>query len=136
MIQGVKGARRSWLRSAAVIGIVFGLITIWQGGVVLFVDGEARRAAGDYVPFVLWFNFLAGFMYVAAGSGLWFRRPWAVALATVIAVATLLVFAALGWHVARAGAYEVRTVVAMMLRTGVWSAIAVIGSRALQRRNQ
>ena len=39
--------------------------------------GAARQAAGHYVPFVLWFNFLAGFAYIVAGVGLWMRRRWA-----------------------------------------------------------
>ena len=73
--------RPVWLRIAAAIGAVFGLMTIREGGAVLFVDGAARVAAGDYVPFVLWFNFLAGFAYVVAGVGLWFRRPWAARVA-------------------------------------------------------
>ena len=51
---------------AIFIAIVFGIMTIKSGGAVLFTDGEARLAAGDYVSFVLWFNFLAGFLYVVA----------------------------------------------------------------------
>ncbi|WP_425478346.1 hypothetical protein [Stenotrophomonas pictorum] len=50
-----------WMRVVSLIAIGFGLMTIWEGGAVLFVDGAARQAAGHYVPFVLWFNFLAGF---------------------------------------------------------------------------
>tara|TARA_R110002110_G_scaffold239506_1_gene455438 strand:- start:59 stop:493 length:435 start_codon:yes stop_codon:yes gene_type:complete len=38
------------------------------------------RSAGHYGPFVVWFNFLAGFAYVVAGFGLWFRRRWAAGL--------------------------------------------------------
>ena len=117
------------LRVAAVVAALFGLMTIREGGAVLFVDGAARLAAGDYVPFVLWFNFLAGFAYVVAGVGLWFRRPWAARVALGIAVATLLVFAAFGWHVASGGAFETRTVVAMTLRSVIWLAIATIGWR-------
>jgi hypothetical protein len=32
---------------------VFGLLTLQSGGSVLFIDGEARQAAGHYVPFVV-----------------------------------------------------------------------------------
>ncbi|HCF2751418.1 TPA: hypothetical protein NIB35_006709, partial [Pseudomonas aeruginosa] len=60
-----------WLISLLAIG--FGLLTLREGGAVLFVDGAARQAAGHYVPFVLWFNFLAGFAYIVAGVGLWMR---------------------------------------------------------------
>jgi len=71
-----------WLISLLAIG--FGLLTLREGGAVLFVDGAARQAAGHYVPFVLWFNFLAGFAYIVAGVGLWMRRRWAAWLAIVI----------------------------------------------------
>ncbi len=116
-----------WLRVAAVIGALFGLMTIREGGAVLFFDGPAHQAAGDFVPFVLWFNFLAGFAYVLAGLGLWRRRRWATWAASGIAVATLIVFAAFAWHVINGGAFEFRTVIAMALRSSVWVLIAAIG---------
>ena len=86
----------------------------------------ARLVAGAYVPFVLWFNFLAGFAYVIAAIGLWNARRWAARLAIAIAVATALVFVALGAHIFTGGSYEMRTVMAMSLRTLVWTVIAVI----------
>ena len=121
--------RGIWMRVIALIAIGFGLMTIREGGAVLFYDGAARDAAGSYVPFVLWFNFLAGFAYVIAGVGLWMRRRWATWLAMAIAVATALVFLAFGVHVALGGAWERRTVIAMTLRTLVWVGIAAIAWR-------
>jgi len=121
--------RDIWMRVIALIAIGFGLMTIREGGAVLFYDGAARDAAGSYVPFVLWFNFLAGFAYVIAGVGLWMRRRWATWLAMAIAVATALVFLAFGVHVALGGAWERRTVIAMTLRTLVWVGIAAIAWR-------
>ena len=121
--------RDIWMRVIALIAIGFGLMTIREGGAVLFYDGAARDAAGSYVPFVLWFNFLAGFAYVIAGVGLWMRRRWAIWLAMAIAVATALVFLAFGVHVALGGAWEQRTVIAMTLRTLVWVGIAAIAWR-------
>ena len=117
----------NWLISLLAIG--FGLLTLREGGAVLFVDGAARQAAGHYVPFVLWFNFLAGFAYVVAGIALWRRQRWAAGLALGIALATALVFAAFGIHVLTGGAYEMRTAAAMALRTTVWLAIAALAWR-------
>lgn len=119
---------------AAVVALLFGLATIRSGGSVLFGGDEARQAAGAYVGFVLWFNFVAGFAYVAAGIGLWLRRSWVVRLSMAIAGATLLVFAALGVHVALGSAYEARTVVAMTLRSVVWLAIAGLAWRLVPAR--
>jgi hypothetical protein len=118
-----------WIRIAAAVAVVFGLATIKQGGAVLLGEENALRAAGRYVPFVLWFNVLAGFGYVAAGIGLWLRQRWAAALAFALLAATLAVFAAFGVHVARGGAYELRTVIAMSLRSAIWLAIALLAHR-------
>jgi uncharacterized membrane protein (DUF2068 family) len=105
------------------------LLTINKGASVLFGGEAARVAAGAYVPFVLWFNFAAGFAYVLAGVGLWLQRRWALWLAIVIALATGIVFAAFGAHVYSGGAYKQVTVYAMTLRTVVWLGIALIVSR-------
>jgi hypothetical protein len=121
------------LRGVALAAIAFGLLTIGSGGLTLFGSEAARRSAGDYVPFVLWFNFIAGFGYVAAGLGIWRMRRWAAVLAAVLAAATLLVFAAFGVHVLQGGAYEMRTVAAMTLRSTVWITIAWLCLHRLPR---
>jgi len=116
-----EGARG--LRIAAAIAVAFGLLTVREGGTVLFGSEASRVAAGHYVPFVLWFNFLAGFVYVVAGAGLWARRRWAVWLALSVAVGTAVVFAAFGILILLGGAFELRTMAAMSLRTTVWAVI-------------
>ena len=123
------------VKSLAVVAVLFGLLTVFSGGRTLFGGEGARLAAGAIVPFVLWFNFIGGFAYVACGLGLWGRRRWSVPLAVFIAVATALVFAAFGVHVWSGGAYEPRTVSAMALRTLLWAGIAGTAYRALQHPN-
>jgi peptidoglycan/LPS O-acetylase OafA/YrhL len=124
----------SWpLRAAALFVVVFGALTIRSGASVLF-GGEMARTAGNYVPFVVWFNFLAGFAYLAAGAGLWLGRRWAVWLAAALAVATLAAFAALGLYVAGGAPFEPRTVWAMTVRSATWVAITVFGCRAVSCR--
>ncbi len=126
--------RGGWgLKAAGAIGLVFGLLTIFSGGTALFGGEAARAAVGNAVPFVLWFNFVAGFAYVLAGLGLLLTRSWAVWLSIAIAVATALVLAAFGLHVAGGGLYEMRTVGAMLLRSAVWAIIAAVGWRSMRR---
>ncbi len=117
--------RPAWVWISAIIAVIFGVMTIKSGGSVLFIDGEARQAAGNYVGFVLWFNFLAGFFYIATGIGIWLEKAWAPMAAIAIAVSTFVVFGAFGIHILNGGEYEQRTVIAMSIRTLVWSAIAV-----------
>ena len=121
--------RRWSLLITASIAVLFGVLTLFAGGRALFGTAEARAAVGDAVPFVLWFNFLAGFAYVAAGFGLLRRRYWAVRLSIAILFATILVTVAFGAHLLLGGAYEMRTVVAMSLRTVVWGVIVAVALR-------
>ena len=122
--------RRWGLISAVAVAILFGLLTIFSGGRALFGGAEARAAVGDAVPFVLWFNFLAGFAYVAAGVGLLLRRHWAVQLSIAILFATILVMVAFALHLLLGGAYEMRTVAAMSLRVVVWGIIVAVALRS------
>lgn len=41
------------IRAISPIAVGFGLLTIKQGGTILFGDATMRAAAGNYVPFVL-----------------------------------------------------------------------------------
>ena len=116
----------------ALVAIAFGAATIVVCGKTLFGDVEARSAAGHIVPFVLWFNFVAGFAYVIAGIGLLLWKRWAVHLSAAIAVATIAVFIALGIHIFFGLAFEARTVGAMIIRSAVWITIAVLAGRELR----
>ena len=118
------------LSIAAILAVLFGGLTIMSGGQALFGPPEARAAVGNAVPFVLWFNFMAGFAYVVAGIGLWARHGWAVWLAGAIALSTLLVFAAFGLVVLQGSAYEVRTAGAMTLRAAFWLAVFFVARRS------
>ncbi len=130
----MKSNRSIGIWIIAVTAVVFGLLTIKSGGSVLFIDGPFREDAGNYVLFVVWFNFLAGFAYLIAGGGLWMQKHWAVWISIFIVVATLAVFAILGIHILKGGMYEIRTIAAMSLRTVVWALIAMFAYRKIIRQ--
>ena len=118
------------IRIAAVIALAFGLLTILSGGRALFGGADM----GAVVGFVLIFNFVAGFAYVLAGIGLWRGARWAPGLSVAILIATLVVFAAFGWHVISGRPYEARTMGATTLRTVVWAAISAIAWGSARHR--
>jgi hypothetical protein len=111
----------------SVLSVVFGIATVFSGGSALFGGAEV----GNAVPFVLWFNFLAGFAYVVAGVGLYMKKPWSALLSGAIFLATLLFAIAFAWHVLSGGAFEMRTVGAMTLRTVFWAVVAYFAYRTL-----
>jgi hypothetical protein len=120
----------NWMAIAA---IVFGVMTVLTGGRALFGGLESRADFGKVVPFVLWFNFLAGFVYIVAGAGLLLCRRWAVYTSLLVAVSTILVFVAFGVHVIGGGASERRTIGALTIRSLFWVAVTILSIRAMKR---
>jgi len=122
------------LRILSVIAVVFGLLTLKAGGSVIFNIGSARQVEGNFVPFVVWFNFLSGFFYIAAGIGLWLQRRWAVTLSIALAISISITYIVFGIHVLNGGPYEIRTVYAMALRTFVWGVISIVSYKHIRLR--
>lgn len=117
----------------AIAAIGFGIMTVLTGGRALFGSLESRVGFGNVVPFVLWFNFLAGFVYVVAGAGLLLCRRWAVYISLFLAISTILVFVAFCIQVIGGGAFERRTVGALTIRSLFWVAVAIVSIRARKR---
>ena len=114
---------------AGVAAIAFGSLTLISGGSALFGAVDM----GAVVPFVLWFNFLAGFAYVIGGLLLMIGHRLALPVALIILIATAAVFAAFGWRVLAGDAFEMRTVGAMTLRTLFWAVMVWVAVKALGR---
>jgi len=113
------------LRIFSLTAIVFGLLTLKEGGTVIFDIGSARQTAGNFVPYVVWFNFLSGFFYIAAGIGLWIQKRWAASLSIALLISIVITYIVFGIHVLNGGPYEMRTVYAMALRTFLWAVISI-----------
>lgn len=117
----------------AVIALIFGLVTLYSGGEVIFLDGAGRARAGDYIGFIVWFNFIAGFAYILAAYGFYKSEQWSVILSKIIVIATLIAFGALGVHIFNGGAFEIRTVAAMILRSLVWIVMAFVAAKHIEK---
>ena len=117
---------------AGAAAIAFGLLTLISGGSALFGAVDM----GAVVPFVLWFNFLAGFAYVIGGRLLMIGHRLALPVALTILIATATVFAVFGWRVFAGDAFEMRTVGAMTLRTLFWAAMVWVAMKARGRKSR
>lgn len=116
-----------------IIALVFGLLTVYSGGDVLFVDGAGRERAGNYLYVIVWFNFMAGFVYILAAYCLYKQKLIALMLSKAIAISTLIAFIGLLIYVYFGGVYEVRTIGAMVLRFSVWFVILHFASKVIRR---
>lgn len=120
-VKQINHQRPPWIYVLAAFLVLFGLLTIKKGGSVLFYDSTAKAEAGNYVPFVLWFNFFAGFFYIAASIGIFISAKWTRRLSVVIAGSSALILASLLVHIFTGGLYETRTLIAMTLRVTIWT---------------
>ncbi|NOR51332.1 MAG: hypothetical protein GQ470_01815, partial [Gammaproteobacteria bacterium] len=48
----------------ALVAMVFGALTLKSAFLVLFTTGTFHQEAGNFVPFVVTFNGIAGFFYI------------------------------------------------------------------------
>lgn len=106
------------------IFLIFGLMTILSGGRSLFTtNGIATR--GNIVPFVLWFNFVAGFFYLVASISIFRMKTCVKKISLVLALANTFVLAYLLNHVFQGYLYEQKTLIAMVFRTSFWILFAI-----------
>jgi hypothetical protein len=122
---------RRWARVLGAVAIIFGLLSIYSGGQVLFGAAAVRTEAGKIVPAIVWSNFLSGFVYVVSGVQLMRWRRSGALIAIGLAAALVLVAALFSFHVVAGGLFEIRTVMAMLLRLSFWCLVAAVACRAL-----
>lgn len=118
-----------WTRAIAIAAALFGVLTIFSGGMVLFGPRSAQEAAGAVVPFVVIFNTAAGFAYLAGAYALWRNLPAARWIALAIGLATLAVFLGFTLYALTGAPVELRTALALPFRAAIWRAIASLAVR-------
>lgn len=118
--------KRITLLSISAVAAAFGLLTVFMSSSVIFDLFNIRAAQGNYVPFVVWANFFSGMLFVVAGIAFFNRKRWSPGplLASLAILAVALV--GLAAHINAGGAYETKTVAAMIFRITVNGALAMI----------
>src|SRR5699024_11471284 len=92
----------------AIVLIAFAAITLFMSGTVLFDWFGIRAEQRNYVPFIVWINFAAGFLYLISAFGLLKAQNWSfkvligTTLPLLIALIALVLFINLG------GVYELK----------------------------
>lgn len=123
------------LTAISLIAIVFGLITLVQGGRTLFTE-SGRAAMGEIVMPILWYNFIAGFFYIVAGALAFRAISGSRVLAALIAIGNGTALSYLAWYISQGGLYEQRTVIAMSFRTLLWVVLTALLFRVFCTRHR
>ncbi len=109
--------------------IVFGAMTVFSGAQNLFNE-EVIRTQGNIIPVVLWFNFLAGFLYILIAALILKTKRIALRLTAFLSSMNIVVLLYLLNHIYSNGAFEMRTLIAMSFRTAFWFFFFIMISRS------
>lgn len=118
----------------AFILAAFGGLTIFMSGSVIFDLFGIRAKEGNFVPFIVWTNFFAGWAYWVAAYGFVKEKKWTFGILISFLVILIGAFIGLKMHIEAGGIYEERTVKAMMFRMGVTATMAIVAFLTINKR--
>lgn len=104
------------IKIAGFVSAFFGLLTVFAGGSVILDLFGMQEMEGNYVPFVVWANFICGFLYLMAAYGFFKRKEWTTTimkLAVWILAAAAIVLMVWIWN---GEPYENKTIAALGFR--------------------
>ena len=98
--------------------VLFGSITLFMSSSVLFDWFGIREKEGDFVPAVVWANWLCAILYLAAAAAILKNRTWAKLPLIIALIILVAAYAYLFVHIRNGGLFETKTVAAMAFRIG------------------
>lgn len=104
------------VKIAAMVSAFFGLLTVFAGGSVILDLFGMREKEGNYILFVVWANFICGFLYLIASYGFFKQKNWTASImrsSVWILVAAVIV---LFFWILNEEPYENKTILAMTFR--------------------
>lgn len=99
--------------------LIFGAVTLFMSSSVLFDWFGIREKEGNFVPLIVWANWLCGFLYLMAAFALWKNKLWAVKPLIISLIILAVAFIGLFIHITGGSLYETKTLGAMVFRLGI-----------------
>ena len=119
--------RRSLIIILAAFLLIVGIVSMFMTFSVIFDLFGARKQEGNYIPVVVYGNFVCSFLYLIA-SWYIFKENDLSTIYLILAVLLLfIIYAYMLYHIQSGKPYEMRTVFAMLARTSltiVYAAVA------------
>ena len=111
--------------SAVLVGIL-GVVSLFMTASIIFDLFEIREKEGNYVPFIVYANFVCSFLYLYCCYG-FFTKNKCTTTCLFIAVGILIVaYIALIIYIQVGGVFEMKTVKAMLARISLTILLAGI----------
>lgn len=104
---------------SAIVLFAFGALTLFLSTSIILDLFGIRAKEGNYVPFVVWANFLASILYLIAAYGFLRNQKNTVTYFALASAILFIAFVGLLIHINSGEAYETKTIAAMIFRTSV-----------------
>lgn len=105
--------------SIVILLAVFGLLTLFLSGSIIFDFFGIRAKEGNYVLFVVWANFVCSFFYLLSAYGFYKNRKWTFRILGACAVILIITFIGFAIYINSGGIYETKTIGALPFRITV-----------------
>lgn len=112
----------------------FGLLTLFLSTSVIFDLFDIRSKEGNYVLFVVWSNFISGFLYLISVYGIIASKKWTFKALILSAVILSSAFIGLLLYIQSGGLYESKTVGAMVFRISLTLAFASFAYYSINKK--
>jgi len=124
------------LKITAVIITIFALLTLFMSTSVIFDLFNIREKEGNYVMFVVFTNFIVGFMYLFSAFGIFKEKTWTTKLLLLATIILIIGFIGLLIHANTGGIYETKTIGAMIFRISITSVFAGLSWFYISRKQK
>lgn len=126
-----------WIRILQPTFLVFiGVVSVFMTSSVIFDWFGIRAKEGNFVPFIVYTNFICGWIYLFAAYESWKHQWIGVRLLLLASIALIVAFVFLQLHIYNGGLYEIKTVKAMLFRITFTITMTVAGFYLLKHRNR
>ena len=113
--------------------VLFGGVTLFMSSSVLFDWFGIRAKEGNYVPGIVWANFVCGILYLIAAYGILKNLTWAKFPLIISMIVLVFAYIGLFIHINNDGLYETKTIGAMAFRIGVTAIFLFITTKILKK---
>lgn len=113
--------------------IIFGLMTLFMSSSVLFDWFGIRAKEGNFVPFIVWANWLCGFLYLTSAYGIFKNKGWTKIPLITALVILISAYIALFIYIDHGGLYENKTLGAMAFRIVLTTVFLLITTKIFKK---
>lgn len=99
-----------------IVLILFGAVTLFMSSSVLFDWFGIRAKEGNFVPLVVWANWLCGILYLITAYAILKNQSWAKVPLIISLVILVIAYIGLFIHINNGELYETKTIGAMAFR--------------------